>query len=97
MRTSLLGVILCTVMLQTVLALADNPPVAGDVNWTTITGIHGQIFPSATISTATSKEPFAYLFVKVRNVTAGQKIHATVKCDSLIDESSTDVTISKDQ
>ncbi len=87
-------------LFTTVVAFADDaqpttqavPPI----QWLPITGMDHQLFPSATISTATSKESFAYLVIKVSNIKAGSKVHATVKCDSLIDPSSVDIVPSRD-
>ncbi len=75
------------------------PPASGDskgIEWTVASGLDQQLFPSAIISTATSKHPFGYLAAQVANLPVGSKIRVAVKCDALVDPSWSEVVVAKD-
>ena len=82
-------------------AQTDSAPTTaqpnGAIEWTPLTGIDHQIFPSEQISMATNPARIPFVRVKLANVSAGSKLHVTVKCESLMDDSSEDFAIEKDR
>lgn len=70
-----------------------NPSSPKSPTWSTETGADNQIFPSALISTATSKTPLIFLYVKVSNAPVGSTLKASVRCDSFIEPSSAEAVV----